>query len=79
MADPRELLRTAYGGVAELLGGVAVDGDGWTPTGCRGWTVADLGYHLLGDARRALLALCSPTDRRPDSDSVRYWRARALS
>ena len=75
MAEPRELLRTAYGDVAGALLAVAMAGDEWAPSGCRGWAVADLGYHLLGDARRALLALSTPTDAPADTDAVRYWRS----
>lgn len=31
----------------------------WQPTGCSGWAVRDLIFHLLGDSRRALVALAS--------------------
>jgi hypothetical protein len=75
VSDPVSLLSIAYGDLTEALSDVAASGDGWAPTGCRGWTTHDLGYHLLGDARRALLALNSPTRRPADTDRVRYWRS----
>lgn len=54
----------------------AVNGDDeWAPTGCAGWCVRDLVQHLLGDARRALVALGTPADSPPDTDSVSYWRS----
>jgi hypothetical protein len=71
---PLELLRTAYGDLAELLHAVAADGEEWTPTGCRGWTVLDLGFHLLGDTRRALVGLNTPAPGPADHDAVTYWR-----
>jgi uncharacterized protein (TIGR03083 family) len=71
---PLELLRTAYGDLAELLYEAAAGGAGWTPTGCRGWTVLDLGVHLLGDTRRALVALNTPAPGPVDRDAVTYWR-----
>jgi hypothetical protein len=74
VSDHLDVLRTAYRDLASVLHGAAMDGAEWTPTGCRGWAVADLGYHLLGDARRALLGLSSPSVRQPDRDSVSYWR-----
>lgn len=70
-----ELLRTAYGDLSELLHGIAAGGEEWTPTGCRGWTAVDLGYHLLGDARRAVVALSTPATRPADTDRVAYWRS----
>ena len=36
--------------------------EGFEPTGCAGWTAVDLGFHLLSDARRALVALNTPAD-----------------
>ena len=55
MADPLDLLRTAYGDVARVLTGLRTE-EGWQPTGCAGWTPVDLGFHMLSDARRALVA-----------------------
>jgi mycothiol maleylpyruvate isomerase-like protein len=38
------------------------------------WTVRELLFHQLLDAQRTLVALASPTDERPDVDSVSYWQ-----
>jgi hypothetical protein len=72
--DPRDLLSTAYGDLSAVLSALTVD-EGWEPTGCAGWTAVDLGFHLLSDARRALVALASPADGRVDTDAVDYWTA----
>ena len=42
---------------------------------CAGWTVGDVLYHLLLDARRALVTFASPADGEPDVDAVTYWHA----
>jgi Mycothiol maleylpyruvate isomerase N-terminal domain len=67
-------LRAAYG---ELLAHIdALDDEAaWRPTGCAGWTVRDLVFHLLTDAQRALVALGTPADGAADVDAVSYWRA----
>lgn len=44
------------------------------PTLADGWDVADLLFHQLLDAQRALIALASPTEDPPDVDYVSYWR-----
>jgi hypothetical protein len=72
--DSLRLLSTAYRDVAGVLGSVSPE-EGWEPTGCAGWSVVDLGFHLLSDARRALVALNTPADRPADTDAVDYWRA----
>ena len=51
------------------------DADLQRPTRCRGWVVADLLFHVLCDAQRALVALASPADGPADVDDVSYWRA----
>ena len=43
------------------------------PTRCAGWTVADLLFHLLLDAQRALVTCATPTDAPTDADYVSYW------
>jgi hypothetical protein len=54
--DPVSLLRTAYGDVSAVLSSLTVE-EGWEPAGCAGcWSAVDLGFHLLSDARRALVA-----------------------
>jgi len=44
------------------------------PTRCAGWAVADVLYHQLLDARRALRTFASPSDAPVDRDDVSYWR-----
>jgi uncharacterized protein (TIGR03083 family) len=68
-----QVLRTAYRDVLEVLASLS-DDDAFTPTGCAGWAVVDLTYHLLGDARRALVAMATPADGSPDTTAVDYWR-----
>jgi uncharacterized protein (TIGR03083 family) len=70
-ADP-PLLASAYDGIAVVVDGLT-EPDLRRPTRCRGWTVADLMFHLLLDAQRALVALASPADDEPDVDAVTYW------
>ena len=74
MAEPRELLATTYGELSAVLSSLAIE-EGWEPTGCAGWTPVDLGFHLLSDARRALVALATPADGPADTDAIDYWRA----
>ncbi|WP_409332232.1 maleylpyruvate isomerase N-terminal domain-containing protein [Trujillonella humicola] len=74
MAIPLELLRTAYGDLAGLLPALTPE-EQWRPTGCAGWTPVDLGWHLLADARRGLVALSTPTAGPVTTDAVGYWRA----
>ena len=74
MQDSLQLLTRAYSDVAGVLGALAPH-EAWEPTGCAGWSVVDLGFHLLSDARRCLVALNTPADGPPDTDAVQYWRA----
>jgi hypothetical protein len=74
VAEPLEQLSTAYGDVAELLTALT-PAEQWCPTGCAGWTPVDLGWHMLADARRGLVALSTPAAGPADTDAVAYWRA----
>ncbi|MFD2091904.1 maleylpyruvate isomerase N-terminal domain-containing protein [Blastococcus deserti] len=74
MSEPLGLLTTAYRDLSEVLSSLRVE-EGWEPTGCAGWTPVDLGFHLLSDARRALVALNSPATGLADTDAVSYWTA----
>ena len=74
MADELQLLRTAYGDLAAVLTDLSA-AEGWQPTGCAGWTPVDLGFHLLSDARRALVALATPAEGPVDTTAVDYWKA----
>jgi len=72
--DPAGLLGIAYRDLSAVLSSLTVE-EGWEPTGCAGWTPVDLGFHLLSDARRALVALHTPAGGPPDTDAVGYWTA----
>jgi hypothetical protein len=72
--DPVGLLATAYRDLSAVLGDLTAE-EGWQPTGCAGWTPVDLGFHLLSDARRALVALNTPADGPVDTTAVDYWKA----
>ena len=43
------------------------------PSRCRGWSRADLLFHLLLDAQRALVTFATPAADEPDVDFVSYW------
>jgi uncharacterized protein (TIGR03083 family) len=45
------------------------------PSRCAGWTVADVLYHQLLDARRALRTFATPSADPVDVDYVSYWRS----
>lgn len=49
--------------------------DAWAPTGCTGWSVRDLLWHLHADAVRGLVAVHTPARRAPDCDAIAYWRS----
>jgi uncharacterized protein (TIGR03083 family) len=67
-----DLLAAAYGAITATV--QPLDASALArPTRCKGWTVADVVYHLLLDAQRALVTLASPTDAEPDVDDVSYW------
>jgi uncharacterized protein (TIGR03083 family) len=68
-----QVLGEAYRGVTAMLEGLG-EADFLLPTHCAGWTVTDVLYHLLGDARRALAALATPAGADPDVDFVSYWK-----
>jgi hypothetical protein len=72
--DSLRLLGTAYRDLSGVLSSLAPE-EAWEPTGCAGWSVGDLGFHLLSDARRCLVALNTPAEGPVDTDAVDYWRA----
>jgi uncharacterized protein (TIGR03083 family) len=43
------------------------------PSRCLGWTRADLLFHMLLDAQRALITLVTPATEPADRDFVSYW------
>lgn len=65
-------LRGAYDGVTALATQLS-DDDLMRASRCRGWSVADVLFHLLCDAQRALVALATPAAGPPDVDHVSYW------
>jgi uncharacterized protein (TIGR03083 family) len=67
-----DALDAAYGNVTAVAGGLG-DADLMRPSRCAGWAVADVLYHELLDARRALRTFASPADQPPDRDDVSYW------
>ncbi|MET1060571.1 MAG: maleylpyruvate isomerase N-terminal domain-containing protein [Nocardioides sp.] len=68
-----ELLGSAYAAFENAVAAVDEPGS-WEPTGCRGWSVRDLVFHVTGDAQRALVALHTPAEAPADRDAVTYWR-----
>src|SRR5215467_15672292 len=78
MTDPAALvafgaLDTMYGQTTAVVGALS-DGAMLRRTRCAGWAVADVLYHQLLDARRALRAFATPADGPADRDDVSYWR-----
>src|SRR5215469_4039425 len=62
-----------YQKVTAVTAGLS-EADLMRPTRCAGWAVADVLYHQLLDARRALRTFASPSDAPVDCDDVSYWR-----
>lgn len=62
----------AYGGVIDLATDLS-RADLLAFSRCHGWVVADVLFHLLCDAQRALVALASPAPGPSDRDFVSYW------
>lgn len=71
-----DVLAGAYQDVVDALRGIDEE-QAWLPTGCTGWSVRDLVFHLLLDAQRALVGLSTPAEGEPNTDSVSYWRRHA--
>src|SRR5690348_7486844 len=67
-----DALDAVYRNVTAVTGGLG-EADLMRPSRCAGWAVADVLYHELLDARRALRTFASPVDRPPDCDDVSYW------
>ncbi|WP_051865758.1 maleylpyruvate isomerase N-terminal domain-containing protein [Streptomyces griseus] len=72
-SDQAQALRAAYEALAEIVDPLG-DEESWQPTGCTGWAVRDLVFHLVADAQRALVALHTPAAGPPDRDAVSYWQ-----
>jgi hypothetical protein len=68
------VLDATYGGITAVVSPLSPD-DLLRPTRCRGWLVADLLFHLLCDAQRALVTFASPAAGPSDVDHVSYWQS----
>jgi hypothetical protein len=69
-------LQASYGNLTEVTSGLT-DEELMRPTRCAGWVIADVLFHQLLDARRALITFASPapTMQPPDVDEISYWQA----
>lgn len=65
-------LAAAYGNFSTVADGLT-DADAMLPSRCAGWAVIDVLYHQLMDARSALCAFATPSQRPADVDYVSYW------
>jgi len=68
------LLGESYDALAAAVARLREE-DAWVPTGCTGWCVRDLLWHLHADAVRGLVAAHTPAGRAADCDAVAYWRS----
>ena len=71
-AAAADALAGAYGKITQFAGGLT-EADAMLPSRCAGWTVLDVLYHQLLDARRALVTFASPSPDPPGTDYVTYW------
>lgn len=68
------LLTESYDALAAVVSRLREE-DAWAPTGCTGWSVRDLVWHLHADGVRGLVAAHTPAGRDADCDAVAYWRS----
>ncbi len=68
---PAALLAEVYGALTACVRDL--DEEGLAASTRTDWTVAELLFHLLLDAQRALVTLATPADEPPDTDAVSYW------
>lgn len=68
-----DILAAVYGDITRHVSELGPAGLA-RPSRCAGWTVGDVLYHQLLDARRALVTFASPAEDEPDVDEVTYWR-----
>jgi uncharacterized protein (TIGR03083 family) len=68
-----DALDAAYQQLTAIVGGLG-EADMMRPSRCAGWAVADVLYHQLLDARRALRTFATPSAGPVDCDDVSYWR-----
>jgi hypothetical protein len=67
-------LAAAYGGLTAVVAPLS-EHDLLRPTRCHGWLIADLLFHTLCDAQRALVTFASPAPGPSTVDHVAYWNA----
>ena len=67
-----DALGAAHQNLTAVASGLG-EADLMRPSRCAGWAVADVLYHQLLDARRALRTFASPSDAPVDRDDVSYW------
>ncbi|MDQ3957038.1 MAG: maleylpyruvate isomerase N-terminal domain-containing protein [Actinomycetota bacterium] len=73
-SDAVEALDAEYALLDEIV--VALDAPALlSPSGCAGWTNADLIFHTLLDAQRALVTFNSPAPGPATTNYVDYWRS----
>jgi Mycothiol maleylpyruvate isomerase N-terminal domain len=70
----RDAMIAAYLNLSAAVAGLTAE-DMMRPTRCAGWAVADVLFHQLADARRALRVFATPADGAADVDDVTYWTA----
>lgn len=68
-----DTLDEIYSQLTELADGMT-EATALLPSRCAGWAITDVLYHVLLDARRALISFATPSPARPDTDAVSYWR-----
>jgi hypothetical protein len=68
-----ERLAAIYGQITEIADGLS-PASAMLPSRCAAWTVQDMLYHQMLDARRALVAFVTPSDSKADVDAVTYWK-----
>jgi hypothetical protein len=62
-----------YGALNEIVAAFTSE-DLLAPSGCQGWINADLLFHMLLDAQRALVTFNTPATGEADKDFVTYWQ-----
>lgn len=72
MSDALEGLEAEYLALDGLITALSEE-DLLAASGCRGWTNADLVFHMLLDAQRALVTFHSPGKGPATKDFVSYW------
>jgi hypothetical protein len=65
-------LAAIYHQIGEVASGLT-DASAMLPSRCAGWTLADVLYHQLLDAHRALITFATGSQQQPDVDAVSYW------